>query len=81
MLYQLYELNRNAAQPLNFFAQALQSAKLIPLIMLGVLVMMASDPATTESFRTGTVQIVIAIAMGVMLLGFLQMCKDIRRVV
>ena len=62
-------------------AQALQSARLIPLIMLGVLVMMASDPATAESFRTGTVQIVIAIAMGVMLLGFLQMRKEIRRVV
>jgi Flp pilus assembly protein TadB len=62
-------------------AQALQSAKLIPLIMLGVLVMMAADPATAESFRTGTVQVVIAIAMGVMLLGFLQMRKEIRRVV
>jgi Flp pilus assembly protein TadB len=62
-------------------AQALQSARLIPLIMLGVLAMMASDPATAESFRTGTVQIVIALAMGVMLLGFLQMRKDIRRVV
>jgi Flp pilus assembly protein TadB len=62
-------------------AQALQSARLIPLIMLGVLVMMASDPATAESFRTGTVQIVIAIAMGVMLLSFLQMRKEIRRVV
>ena len=62
-------------------AQALQSAKLIPMIMIGVLVMMASDPATAESFQTGTVQIVIAIAMGVMLLGFLQMRKEIRRVV
>ena len=62
-------------------AQALQSARLIPLIMLGVLVMMASDPATAESFRTGTVQIVIAIAMGAMLAGFLQMRREIRRVV
>lgn len=62
-------------------AQALQSAKLIPLIMLGVLVMMASDPATAGSFHTGAVQMVIAIAMGVMLLGFLQMRKEIRRVV
>ncbi len=62
-------------------AQALQSAKLIPLIMGGVLVMMASDPATAESFQTGTVQIVIAISMGVMLLGFLQMRSEIRRVV
>ena len=61
--------------------QALQSAKLIPLIMLGVLVMMASDPATAESFRTGTVQAVIAIAMAVMPVGFLQMRKEIRRVV
>jgi Flp pilus assembly protein TadB len=49
--------------------------------MLGVLVMMASDPATAESFRTGTVQIVIAIAMGAMLAGFLQMRREIRRVV
>ena len=62
-------------------AQALQSSKLIPLIMLGVLFMMASDPATAESFRTGTVQIVIVLAMGIMLLGFLQMRKEIRRVV
>jgi len=46
-----------------------------------VLFMMASDSATAESFRTGTVQIVIALAMGVMLLGFLQMRKEIRRVV
>lgn len=62
-------------------AQALQSARLIPLIMIGVLVMMAADPATAESFRTVTVQGTIAIAMGVMLLGFLQMRKEIRRVV
>jgi Flp pilus assembly protein TadB len=62
-------------------AQALQSAKLIPLIMVGVLVMMAADPATSESFRTGAVQITIAIAMTVMLMGFLQMRKEIRRVV
>lgn len=62
-------------------AQALQSAKLIPLIMGGVLVMMASDPATAQSFQTGTVQIVIAMAMGLMLLGFLQMRSEIRRVV
>ena len=62
-------------------SQALQSAKLIPLIMIGVLIMMASDSATASSFRTGAVQVVIAIAMGVMLLGFLQMRKEIRRVV
>jgi len=62
-------------------SQALQSARLIPLIMLGVLAMMASDPATAESFRTGTVQIVIAFTMGVMLLGFLQMRAQIRKVV
>jgi hypothetical protein len=62
-------------------SQALQSAKLIPLIMVGVLVMMAADPATSESFRTGAVQITIAISMTVMLMGFLQMRKEIRRVV
>ncbi len=62
-------------------SQALQSAKLIPCIMIGVLLMMATDPATAESFHTGMVQAVIAVAMGVMLLGFLQMRKQIRRVV
>ena len=62
-------------------SQALQSAKLIPLIMIGVLVMMAAASATAQSFRTGAVQIVIAISMSVMLLGFLQMRKEIRRVV
>jgi Flp pilus assembly protein TadB len=62
-------------------AQALQSARLIPLIMFGVLAMMAGDPATAESFHTLPVQIVTAVAMGVMLLGYLQMRRDIRRVV
>jgi len=38
-------------------------------------------PATSESFRTGAVQITIAISMTVMLMGFLQMRKEIRRVV
>jgi len=46
-----------------------------------VLVMMAADPVTSESFRAGAVQVVIAVAMGVMLLGFLEMRKQIRRVV
>ncbi len=62
-------------------AQALQAARLIPLIMGGVLVMMARDPATAESFRTPLVQVVIAVTMGVMLLGFLTMRREIRRVV
>jgi tight adherence protein B len=62
-------------------AQALQTARLIPLIMGGVLVMMARDPATAESFRTPLVQAVIAVTMGVMLLGFLTMRREIRRVV
>jgi len=62
-------------------AQALQTARLIPLIMGGVLVMMARDPATAESFRTPLVQVVIAVTMGVMLLGFLTMHREIRRVV
>jgi Flp pilus assembly protein TadB len=62
-------------------AQALQAARLIPLIMGGVLVMMSQDPATAESFRSVPVQIAIAIAMGVMLVGFLMMRREIRRVV
>ncbi len=62
-------------------AQALQAARLIPLIMGGVLVMMARDPATAESFRAPLVQVVIAVTMGVMLLGFLTMRREIRRVV
>jgi tight adherence protein B len=62
-------------------AQALQAARLIPLVMGGVLVFMAGDPATAESFRTPAVQVVIAAAMGVMLLGFLSMRREIRRVV
>ncbi len=62
-------------------AQALQTARLIPLIMGGVLVIMAGDPATAESFLTPAVQIVVAVTMGVMLLGFLSMRREIRRVV
>ena len=62
-------------------AQALQAAKLIPLIMGGVMVMMSQDPATAESFRAIPVQIVIAVAMGVMLTGYLMMRREIRRVV
>ncbi len=62
-------------------AQALQAARLIPLIMGGVLVVMAGDPATAESFLTPAVQIVVAGTMGIMLLGFLSMRSEIRRVV
>ncbi|MBM3126284.1 MAG: hypothetical protein FJZ87_14650, partial [Chloroflexi bacterium] len=62
-------------------AQALQAARLIPLIMGGVLVMMAGDPATAEAFLAPAVQIVVAGTMGVMLLGFLSMRREIRRVV
>jgi hypothetical protein len=43
--------------------------------------MMARDPATAESFRTPAVQVVIAVTMGVMLMGFLMMRREIRRVV
>jgi tight adherence protein B len=62
-------------------AQALQTARLIPIIMGGVLIIMAGDPATAESFLTPVVQIVVALTMGVMLLGFLMMRREIRRVV
>ncbi|MBL8080487.1 MAG: hypothetical protein JNM55_21125 [Anaerolineales bacterium] len=62
-------------------AQALQTARLIPIIMGGVLIVMAGDPATAESFLTFAVQIVVALTMGVMLLGFLMMRREIRRVV
>jgi Flp pilus assembly protein TadB len=62
-------------------AQALQTARLIPLIMGGVLVIMAGDPATAESFLSLAVQIVVSLTMGVMLFGFLSMRREIRRVV
>jgi tight adherence protein B len=62
-------------------AQALQTARLIPIIMGGVLIVMAGDPATAESFLTPAVQIVVALTMGVMLFGFLMMRREIRRVI
>lgn len=62
-------------------AQALDAARLIPLIMGGVLVLMSQDPATAASFRSLPAQLVIVFAMLVMLGGFLMMRAEIRRVV
>lgn len=62
-------------------AQALEAARLIPLIMAGVLALMSQDPATAESFRDLLVQVVIVVAMGLMLTGYLMMRSEIRRVV
>ena len=54
MLYQLYELNRNAAQPLNFFAQALQSALKNPFMPGGTSNFGRLLGATAEMLERGT---------------------------
>ena len=54
MLYQLYELNYNAAQPLHFFAQALQTALKSPFFPGGRSEMGRLLGATAEMLERGT---------------------------
>lgn len=58
-------------------AQPLQSARLIPLMLGLVLLAMMGDPATRASFREPVVQIVMALAMGVMVVGYLFMRNEV----
>jgi poly(3-hydroxybutyrate) depolymerase len=54
LLYQLYELNYNAAQPLNFFAQALQAALKSPFFPGGQSEMGRLIGASAEMLERGT---------------------------
>ncbi len=54
MLYQLYELNYNAAQPLHFFAQAMQSALRSPFLVGGQSDMVRLMGAAAEMVERGT---------------------------
>jgi Flp pilus assembly protein TadB len=62
-------------------AQPLQSARLIPLMLGGVLLVMASDPATRTSFNEPLVQVALALAIGVMVGGYLWMRNEVQKVV
>jgi hypothetical protein len=62
-------------------AQAMQSAVILPLIMLFILVSLTADPAVSASFREPIVQVVIAAVMLVMGAGYLFMRDQVRRVV
>ena len=57
--------------------QPLQSARWIPLMLLGVLLAMLNDPLTRASFSEPLVQIALALAMGVMVAGYLVMRRQV----
>jgi hypothetical protein len=61
--------------------QPLQSAKLIPLMLGGVLLVMMGDPVTRASFSEPMVQIAMFLAIGVMLFGYLFMRSEVMKVV
>ena len=61
--------------------QPLQSARLIPLMLGGVLLVMLKDPATRASFSEPMVQIAMSLAIGVMVLGYLLMRREVMKVV
>ena len=61
--------------------QPLQSARLIPLMLGGVLLVMLKDPATRASFSEPMVQIAMSLAIGVMVLGYLLMRREVMNVV
>jgi Flp pilus assembly protein TadB len=61
-------------------AQALQAARIMPLLLLGVLLILLADPVVAQAFRTPLAQIVVSIALGVMLLGYLLMQAEVRKV-
>lgn len=62
-------------------AQPLQSARLIPLMLAAVLLVMVGDPATRASFSHPLVQVALAAAMGVMVLGYLYMRSEVLKAV
>lgn len=62
-------------------SQPLQAAKIIPLILGVVLFVMMSDPVTRLSFSHPIAQIVMAGAMGCMLIGYLLMRDEVMKVV
>jgi len=62
-------------------AQPLQSARLIPLMLGLVLLVMMGDPATRASFSEPAMQIVMALAMGVMVAGYLFMRNEVLKTV
>jgi hypothetical protein len=61
--------------------QPLQSARLIPLMLGGVLLVMLKDPATRASFSEPMVQIAMSLAIIVMVSGYLLMRREVMKVV
>jgi tight adherence protein B len=61
-------------------AQALQAARIMPLLLLGVLLILLADPVVAQAFRTPLAQIAVSLALGVMLLGYLLMQAEVRKV-
>jgi len=62
-------------------AQAMQTAKYVPLILAGVLLLLASDPLTRQSFVTPAVQVVLALAMAFMMFGYYTLRSQVRKAV
>ena len=61
--------------------QPLQSARFIPAILGFVLIVMLNDPLTRASFREPLVQVATAMAMGVMLLGYVYIRNEVLKAV
>jgi Flp pilus assembly protein TadB len=62
-------------------SQPLGAARMVPAMLGIVLLVMMNDPMTRESFQHPVVQIVLALAIGVMVLGYLVMRNDVLKVV
>jgi hypothetical protein len=62
-------------------AQPLQSARLIPLMLGGVLLVMLGDPLTRASFSEPLVQVGMAIAICVMAAGYIIMRSEVLKVI
>ena len=54
---------------------------MVPAMLVIVLLVMMNDPMTRASFQHPLVQIVLALAIGVMVLGYLVMRNDVLKVV
>ena len=60
--------------------QPLQSARLIPIMLGGVLLVMLKDPATRASFSEPMVQVAMSIAIVIMVSGYLLMRREVMKV-
>lgn len=61
--------------------QAMQTAKILPLILGVVILMLVNDPSIKDAFQTLVVQVTIGIAMLIMMTGYFYLRSEARRAV